>query len=142
MIIAMIFLLLISLVASTAAETNSLQMHMAGNQQLQLTAHQRVMAITDAILADTDNTPVIGNVGFKICDADSTDTSCDAAVIALYHDKNRALRYQQGLLRNSHGSAGNQRPGHERIHGQQRQCVQCCTLRSYGKFQWQYRATG
>ena len=41
------------------------------------------MAITDAILADTDNTPVIGNVGFKICDADSTDTSCDAAVIAL-----------------------------------------------------------
>jgi Tfp pilus assembly protein PilX len=83
LIISMVFLLLISLIASTAAETNTLQMQMAGNNQLRADAHQRVMAILDAILDDSNNTPIVGNVGYKICDTASTDTSCNRALISL-----------------------------------------------------------
>jgi Tfp pilus assembly protein PilX len=83
MIISMIFLLLISLIATTAAETNSLQLKMAGNDQLRADAQQRVMAILDAILDDNNNTPVVGNVGYKICETGTTDTSCSQATISL-----------------------------------------------------------
>ena len=83
MIIALIFLLMISLVATTAAENNTLQLRMAGNDQLRASAQQRVMAILDAILDDTDNTPVIGGIGYKICDANATDTSCDQTLITV-----------------------------------------------------------
>jgi Tfp pilus assembly protein PilX len=83
MIISMVFLLLISLIASTAAETNTLQMQMAGNNQLRAHAQQRAMAMLDAILDDKNNTPVVGNIGYKVCAASSTDSSCDRAQINL-----------------------------------------------------------
>ncbi len=83
MIISLVFLLLISLVATTAAETNTLQLQMAGNNQLRADAQQRVMAILDAILDNSDNTPVIGTVGYKICDEGSTDVSCNQTLISL-----------------------------------------------------------
>jgi hypothetical protein len=83
MIISLMFLLLISMVASTAAQTNTMQLQMAGNDQLRADAQQRVMALLDAILDDADNTPIVGNVGYKICEAGSTDTSCDQALISL-----------------------------------------------------------
>jgi len=83
LIIALMFLLLIALVAATTSETNTLQLQMAGNDQLRADAHQRVMAILDAILDDPDNTPVIGNIGYKICDAGSLEASCDQTLINL-----------------------------------------------------------
>lgn len=83
LIIALMFLLLIALVAATATGTSTLQLQMAGNDQLRADAHQRVMAIVDAILDDADNTPVIGNIGYKICDVSSLDVSCDQALISL-----------------------------------------------------------
>lgn len=86
LIIALMFLLLIALVAATATGTNTLQLQMAGNDQLRADAHQRVMAILDAILDDADNTPVIGDIGYKICDADSVDVSCDRTLISLDTD--------------------------------------------------------
>lgn len=86
LIIALMFLLLIALVAATATGTNTLQLQMAGNDQLRADAHQRVMAILDAILDDADNTPVIGDIGYKICDVDSVEASCDRALISLDTD--------------------------------------------------------
>jgi Tfp pilus assembly protein PilX len=83
LIIALMFLLLIALVAATASETNTLQLQMAGNDQLRADAQQRVMAILDAILDNADNTPVIGDIGYKICAAGSTAAGCDQALISL-----------------------------------------------------------
>jgi Tfp pilus assembly protein PilX len=83
MIISLIFLLLLSLVATTTAETNTLQLKMAGNSQLQADAQQRVMAILDAILDNPTNTPVVGAIGHKICDQGSGDASCDQTLITL-----------------------------------------------------------
>ena len=83
LIIALIFLLLISLVAATAAETSTLQLQMAGNNQSRVEAQQRVLAILDAIMDDKDNTPIVGDIGYKICDTSSIDVSCDQTLISL-----------------------------------------------------------
>jgi len=83
LIIALMFLLLIALVAATTSETNTLQLQMAANDQLRVEAQQRVMAILDAILDNDNNTPVIGDIGYKICDQSSLEASCDQALISL-----------------------------------------------------------
>ena len=83
LIIALMFLLLLALVAVTTSETNTLQLQMAGNDQLRVDAQQRVMAILDAILDNDNNTPVMGDVGYKICDQGSLEASCDQTLISL-----------------------------------------------------------
>ena len=65
LIIALMFLLLLTLVATTGAETSTLQLQMAGNEQSRVEAQQQALAIIDAILDDSDNTPVVGGVGSK-----------------------------------------------------------------------------
>ena len=83
LIVALLFLLLITLVATTGAENSTLQLQMAGNEQSRVEALQQNMAVLDAIIDDPDNTPVVGGVGFKICDLASTDASCDLTEIDL-----------------------------------------------------------
>ena len=83
LIVALLFLVLISLVAITGAETSTLQLQMAGNEQSRLEAQQQAMAVIDAIMDDTDNAPIVGGIGFKICDTADTDASCDLKEIEL-----------------------------------------------------------
>ena len=83
LIVALLFLLLITIVATTGAETSTLQLQMAGNEQSRVEALQQTMAVLDAIIDDADNAPVVGGVGFKICDVNSTDSSCDLTEIDL-----------------------------------------------------------
>lgn len=83
LIIALLFLLLLTLVATTGAENSTLQLQMAGNEQSRVEALQRNMAILDAIIDDADNAPVVGGVGFKICDLAATDASCDLKEIEI-----------------------------------------------------------
>ena len=80
---ALLFLLLITLVATTGAQTSTLQLQMAGNEQSRVEAQQRALAVLDAIIDDSDNAPVVGNIGFKICDEGSLDATCDLNSIAL-----------------------------------------------------------
>ncbi len=83
LIISLLFLLLITLVATTGSENSTLQLQMAGNEQSRVEAQQRALALLDAIIDDPDNAPVVGGIGFKICDAADTDASCDLTRIAL-----------------------------------------------------------
>ena len=51
---------------------------MAGNDQARVAAFQRAQAVVDATFVDPANTPVIGDVGYKICyNADAAE-ACDA----------------------------------------------------------------
>jgi hypothetical protein len=83
LIISLLFLLLITLVATTGSENSTLQLQMAGNEQSRVEAQQRALAVLDAILDDSDNAPVVGGIGFKICDVSTSDVSCDLARISL-----------------------------------------------------------
>lgn len=83
LIVALMFLALITLVAITGAQTSTLQLQMAGNEQSRVEAQQRALALIDAIIDNSDNAPVVGDVGFKICDEASDDNSCDLKQISL-----------------------------------------------------------
>ena len=81
LIVSLFFLLLLSIIAATTTETNSMQLRMAGNEQARIEAQQRTMSAIDAIIDNTDNTPVIGDIGYRICAAGSNASGCDAALI-------------------------------------------------------------
>lgn len=67
LIVALIFLLLTAMISATVMQTSILEVKMAGNEQLQEEAFQRVQAVANAIAADPDNLVVSGDVGYKIC---------------------------------------------------------------------------
>ncbi|MEP5766482.1 MAG: PilX N-terminal domain-containing pilus assembly protein [Halieaceae bacterium] len=83
LIVALLFLLLLTLVAATGAETSTMQLQMAGNVQSRVEAQQQVLAVLDAIIDDDDNAPIVGNIGYKICEQGSNDSSCDLQLISL-----------------------------------------------------------
>jgi len=72
LIVSLIFLLLLAILATTVSETNILQLRMAGNDESKMEATQRALAIVDAILDEGTNVPVVGDVGYRICDEDSS----------------------------------------------------------------------
>lgn len=85
LIVSLIFLLLLALLAISLIETNTLQLEMASNDEDKMEAQHRALAIIDSILDDTDNTPVAGDVGYRVC-ADSIDPNtpnCDEFLISI-----------------------------------------------------------
>jgi Tfp pilus assembly protein PilX len=67
LILAMIFLVLLALIAGTVMQTSIQEFQMAGNAQFREEAFQRAQAIAEEISEDLDNFPVTGDVGYKIC---------------------------------------------------------------------------
>lgn len=84
LIVALIFLLLLALVATTVIQTSELEFRMAGNVQFSEEAFQRTQAIATAVSTDSNSFPVVGDVGYTICNTVSTSVSpCDTTVITL-----------------------------------------------------------
>jgi len=89
LIVSLIFLLLLSILVSTMIQTNTLQLQMAGNDEAKMESMQRALAIVDFIVDNAKNTPVTGDVGYRIC-AEHADPdipvlidSCDEYVIGI-----------------------------------------------------------
>ena len=76
LIVSLLLLLAMALLAITVSQTNVLQLQMSGNDQAKVESLQHGLAITDAIIADKGNTAVVGDVGFRLCDAGLT-SGCD-----------------------------------------------------------------
>ncbi|MEH6518577.1 MAG: hypothetical protein V7742_18010 [Halioglobus sp.] len=76
LLIAMIFLLLLAIIAGTVSQTSILEFLMAGNAQFREEAFQQSQALVDEITADINNFPVIGDVGYKVCKIG--DSGCNA----------------------------------------------------------------
>lgn len=83
LIFSLVFLLLITLVATTTSRNSTLQLQMAGNDQSRIEAQQRVLAVIDEIAHDSDNTPVVGNIGYRTCKSGISNVNCDAGTIAI-----------------------------------------------------------
>ena len=69
LLIAMIFLLLLAIIAGTVSQTSILEFFMAGNAQLREEAFQQAEAITSELVGDIDNFPVIGKIGYTMCES-------------------------------------------------------------------------
>jgi len=90
LILAMVFMLMLAVVAGTLMQTSILQFFMAGNEQASEEAFQQAHAIVSELTEDIDNFPVTGEVGYTICPsvaqcADSMTTcptTCNARMAA------------------------------------------------------------
>ena len=89
LIVSLIFLLLLSVLVATMIQTNTLQLQMAGNDEAKMESMQRALAVVDFIIDKAENTPVTGDVGFRVCaehaDPDSPVLidGCDEYVIGI-----------------------------------------------------------
>jgi len=77
LILAMVFLLLLTLVATTVMQFSIQEFQMAGNQQFREQAFQQAQAIAEEIADDPNNFPVVGDVGYTVCLASDSDSDCN-----------------------------------------------------------------
>lgn len=83
LIVSLLFLLLLTLIATTASRTSTFELKMAGNEQSRIEATQKAMAVVHAIESDSDNTPIVGNIGYKICATGVSGGGCNESIINL-----------------------------------------------------------
>lgn len=67
LITALILLLVITLLALAATRTSTLEMRMASNSGARVTAAQVAIGMAESVTANPSSTPVIGNVGIRMC---------------------------------------------------------------------------
>jgi hypothetical protein len=77
LLFALLFLLLLSLVAGSAMQTSIQEFRMAGNDQLREVAFQKAQALISAIVENPDNFPLDGPVGRLICASGDAAPQCD-----------------------------------------------------------------
>ena len=75
LVIALIFLVAISLLAVGSMGSSNIGLHMALNEESRVAADQGAQAMADAIISDTGTTPVVGTTGFSICTPN--EAGCD-----------------------------------------------------------------
>lgn len=78
LVVALVFLVAISMLAIGSMGSANIGLHMAQNEESRITALQGAQALADAIISDSGTTPVVGDSGFTICtsgmdDCDRTD---------------------------------------------------------------------
>lgn len=88
LLIAMVFLLLLSIIAGAVTQTSILEFFMAGNAQFREEAFQQSQAIVTEIASDIDNFPVIGDIGYRVCK--NAVSGCDANLPVLNYDVSNA----------------------------------------------------
>jgi len=75
LVIALVFLVAISLLAVGSMGSSNIGLHMAQNEESRVAAEQGAQALADLIVSDTATTPVLGTTGFTICTYG--ETGCD-----------------------------------------------------------------
>ena len=84
LLLAMVFLVLLTLVATTVMKTSIQEFQMAGNAQFREDAFQQAQAIVSEINTDLDNFPITGDIGYTICTSGDTDSACNGTNVT--HD--------------------------------------------------------
>ena len=81
LLLAMIFLLLLAMIAGTVMQTSTMEFRMAGNEQFREEAFQKAQAVASSLSEDTANFPVAGAVGYTVCKNGDTDPDCDVSIL-------------------------------------------------------------
>jgi PilX N-terminal len=76
LLLALVFMLMLTMIAATVMQTSILQLHMAGNDQFLEEVLQRAQAIADELSLDVDNFLLQGDVGDVNCPSGSEDPIC------------------------------------------------------------------
>lgn len=75
LMIALMFLLAITLFTLSSMGSSKISLHMAQNEESRVAATQSAQALADAIVANPASTPVVGKTGFTACTSGQTNCS-------------------------------------------------------------------
>ena len=75
LVIALVFLVAITLLTLSSMRSSNINLHMAQNEESRVAAVQAAQALTDAIIASPQSTPVVGSSGYTSCTA--AETQCN-----------------------------------------------------------------
>lgn len=81
LLLAMVFLVLMTLVAVTVTKTSVQEFQMAGNAQFREDAFQQAQAIVSEISTNIDNFPISGGIGYTVCVAGDPDPDCNGTAV-------------------------------------------------------------
>ena len=86
LLVSLLVLLLLGIIATAVARTNQLQLHMAGNDEGRVAALQQALAVVDAVLEHPTGMRLDSDVGHRVCQSGSADSSCDEYTVGLVPD--------------------------------------------------------
>jgi hypothetical protein len=75
LVIALMFLVAITLLTVSSMRSSNIGLHMAQNEESRIAATQAAQALADAIVANPASTPVVGKSGYTACTAGQLE--CD-----------------------------------------------------------------
>lgn len=78
LLLAMVFMLLLAVLAGTSMRSSIVQVRMASNEFFHEEAFQGALAIVDSIESELDNFSVRGTVGHTLCKSTDSATYCDS----------------------------------------------------------------
>lgn len=79
--VSLVMLVVILLIAMSAMRFTTVELRIAANEQIRVSALQTSQSIVDAAVSDTANTPVVGDVGYLLCS--ETVAGCMANTVVL-----------------------------------------------------------
>jgi hypothetical protein len=84
LITALIFLIIITVIALSSMRSSTQELRMAVNAEEKLTAGQLAQAMADALWSNPNATPVVGQVGRRVCNANvAGNPPCDEYTLVL-----------------------------------------------------------
>ncbi|MDX1509233.1 MAG: PilX N-terminal domain-containing pilus assembly protein [Woeseiaceae bacterium] len=69
LVVALVFLVAITLLTLSSMRSSNINLRMAQNEESRVAAVQAAQALTDAIIANPQSTPVVGSSGYTACTA-------------------------------------------------------------------------
>lgn len=67
LVIALVLLAILTLATATSMRTSTMELRMAGNEEVRVATLQMTQSIIDAVVSNSDNIIVAGDVGFVNC---------------------------------------------------------------------------
>ncbi|MCH8136842.1 MAG: pilus assembly PilX N-terminal domain-containing protein [Proteobacteria bacterium] len=81
LVIALIFLAILTLAVSTSLRTSILGLRMAGNEEIRVSSFEMAQSIVDEVVGNPDNMLVFGDIGFINCTTNVSGCSATSVVI-------------------------------------------------------------
>lgn len=78
LLLAMVFLLLIAMIAASVMQTSAVELQMAGNDQFREEAFQKAQGIASAISQRKENFPITGPIDYMLCANSAATVGCSA----------------------------------------------------------------
>ena len=86
LLISLVFLVILTLAATTSMRTSTMEMRMAGNEEIRVSTLEMAQSIVDEVVGNPDNVIVSGDVGYVNCTANvagcnETSVTIDEALL-------------------------------------------------------------